>query len=233
MKIEHKEYALEIKKSADDSLYIEGYVGAFGNVDSHGDVLMKGAVSEQIGETVNACYQHGTSIGAMKILEEDDYGIKVSMRLMPDDIMTGDSKGLSDRLRWQMDNGIQYKMSIGYIVKDAERYSIPEDLKIKGCTRLLKKVQLIEGSVLTVPSNNRAIVTGYKGINLLSADVFEKMDVRDLEEALTNGLPMSASMAKKISNLAKEVKQETKQPVQDFSAILDLAKQMKQIAAQV
>ena len=72
----------------------EGYGAVFGNVDAHGDVIVKGAFAESIRETRKGgawpamLVQHGgffgenpTPVGVWTRLEEDERGLKVEGQL--------------------------------------------------------------------------------------------------------------------------------------------------------
>jgi uncharacterized protein len=140
----------EAKMLPDDTsneYYIfEGYVGAFGNVDHHNDILVKGSVSEQVGSTIHFFKDHYREFGAMDIVAEDDYGIKFQARAPKSDnevVQTANRAKL----------GAPYQFSIGY---RTEKYDI------KDGKRYLQKVKLLEGSIVTFGANDKAILTGIK-----------------------------------------------------------------------
>jgi HK97 family phage prohead protease len=150
MTVEFKslESPVEVKATADgvDYFEFEGYVGAFGNVDSHGDILVKGAAAEQVGQTIHFFKDHWTEFGAMDIVAEDDYGIKFTARAPKSD---PEVVKLAERIKV----GAPYKFSIGYRVKKSE--------PING-VRYLQKIELVEGSIVAYASNDNAILTGIK-----------------------------------------------------------------------
>lgn len=150
MTVEFKslEAKVEVKATTDgvDYFEFEGYVGAFGNVDSHGDILVKGAAADQVGQTIHFFKDHYKEFGAMDIVGEDDYGIKFMARAPKSD---PEVVKLAERVKV----GAPYKFSIGYrVIASSDR----------GDIRYLEKIQLFEGSIVTYASNDNAVLTGIK-----------------------------------------------------------------------
>lgn len=129
-----------------DHYEFSGYVGAFGNVDSHGDILLKGASASQIGQTIHFFKDHYQEIGAMDIVGEDDYGIQFKARAPKSDPAV---VLLAERVKL----GAPYKFSIGFIAESKR--------EING-VRYLEKIQLVEGSIVAYASNDNAVLTGIK-----------------------------------------------------------------------
>jgi len=150
MTIEFKSLDCEVKvkPTADDVEYFEfeGYVGAFGNVDSHGDVLVKGAAAKQVGQTIHFFKDHWQEIGAMDIVGEDDYGIKFVARAPKSD---PDVVKMVNRIKI----GAPYKFSIGYYTLKAN--------PMNG-NRYLEEIKLEEGSIVPFASNDKAVMTSLK-----------------------------------------------------------------------
>lgn len=165
--MEHKSAAMqvrsfdyEIKAVKEDGLF-SGYGAVFGNVDSYREIVAPGAFSESLadtkakGRTFPVLWQHrgGEPIGNWNIdsLKEDSHGLfgegmlwledapyaKVAHRGMQSKAITG--------------------LSIGYRVRDA---SYDELTRI----RTLKKLDLVEISIVTNPANDDARIDAVKAM---------------------------------------------------------------------
>ena len=156
---------LEIKAIDEGAMTFEGYGAVFGNMDSCGDVIVKGAFAETLAEAKTSgqwpalLAQHGgfeaasnMPLGAWQEMREDDHGLFVVgkfadtprgqeaytlMKMTPRPAITG--------------------LSIGYTPIEWENRSKPEDPR-----RKLKKVKLWEVSLVTFPANDKARVLAVK-----------------------------------------------------------------------
>lgn len=189
--IEHKAVArLECKfDSVDDTdgkMTFSGYGSVFGNTDSYGDVVAKGAFLESLADHKAA----GTSplmllnhdaweqlpIGVWTSMEEDAYGLRVTGQLL-DTAMGRDTYTA-------LKSGAISGLSIGFRVKAFEVRQTNDDP-----LRTITAADLVEVSVVTLPANVKARVQAVK-----SASV--EMSVRDLEQLLRDaGLSKSESIA--------------------------------------
>lgn len=171
MSIKYKSFQFECKSVSEAGIF-EGYLSVFGNVDSYGDVVLKGAFEKTIaaykakGKMPPVLWQHNSRdpIGVFTSMEEDDYGLKVTGELLVDDIPL--AKQAMALLAKKAIDG----MSIGYYLTDYE-YSKTDAV----C--FLKEIELIEGSIVTFAANELATVTGIKQFNhdaLPSLKEFEK-----------------------------------------------------------
>jgi hypothetical protein len=164
----------QIKASNDEAMTIEGYASVFGNVDSYGDVIEKGAFAKTLeahkaaGTMPKMLKQHDAfsafPIGKWTSMEEDHIGLKVTGKLFN----TNDGRDAYEVLK---EGGID-GLSIGFRPTEFVMRSKPEDPK-----RVLKSVDLLEVSVVTFPANGKARVLSVK-----SAGDIES--IRDLETAL-------------------------------------------------
>lgn len=153
----------------------EGYVAAYNNVDSWGDVIIPGAFNEEFGNVIPAFYEHDDYVGKMLIEGDDEFGLKIKAEMMPDDLLPQELKGLSDRVRWSMSpegvGALSWKMSIGY-------RAIKSSTGIKDGKNVtfLEKIKLFEGSLVLMPANERAIITDYKSVGDQIENAFKKRD---------------------------------------------------------
>lgn len=189
----------ELKFAADEgaqAMSFTGYGAVFGNVDSYGDVIEAGAFSKFLAD-VKAGHQpwpamlsqHGgwqmsaedmTPIGVWTDFAEDGHGLKVTGQLADTPRGLEMYKLMKMSPRPAIDG-----MSIGYIAKEWEPRSKPEDPK-----RKLKRIDLIEVSMVTRPANGKARVESVK------SDWTE----RDFERLLTRDAGLSRSDALVVIN---------------------------------
>lgn len=189
----------ELKFAADEgaqAMSFTGYGAVFGNVDSYGDVIEAGAFSKFLADVKSGnqpwpamLSQHGgwqmsaedmTPIGVWTDFAEDGHGLKVTGQLADTPRGLEMYKLMKMSPRPAIDG-----MSIGYIAKEWEPRSKPEDPK-----RKLKRIDLIEVSIVTRPANGKARVESVKN------DWTE----RDFERLLTRDAGLSRSDALVVIN---------------------------------
>lgn len=197
MTLERAAYGLrEIKLAASESegMTFTGYGAVFGNVDAYGDVIQPGAfadtlaASHKTGTWPAMLLQHGgwgigaedmTPIGIWTSLSEDGHGLKVEGKFAD----TARGREAYALLKMQPRPAID-GLSIGYIPKEWAQRSKPEEPR-----RTLKKVDLLEVSLVTFPANGKARVSSVKSIESIAT-------VREAEEFLgTVGLSKTQAVA--------------------------------------
>lgn len=189
----------ELKFAADEgaqAMSFTGYGAVFGNVDSYGDVIEAGAFSKFLADVKAGnqpwpamLSQHGgwqmsaedmTPIGVWTDFAEDGHGLKVTGQLADTPRGLEMYKLMKMSPRPAIDG-----MSICYIAKEWEPRSKPEDPK-----RKIKRIDLIEVSLVTHPANGKARVASVK------SDWTE----RDFERLLTRDAGLSRSEALVVIN---------------------------------
>ena len=190
----------EIKAGKDDdgSMTFSGYGAYFNNIDSYGDIIIPGAFKNAVnyakrtGDYPALMVQHGadgyTPVGIFTKMAEDENGLYVEGKLADTE------RGREYYTLMKMEPRPAIKgMSIGYFTRKAE-YPSEENRKSfpKGCTRKILDVELVEISLVTVPANKKATITGVKS----------EFIVRDAEKALKEA-GYSASEAKTIISIIK------------------------------
>lgn len=146
---------LEAKQLEADVWEVSGYVSTFGNIDNGGDIVLPGAFNDTLasGRKVKFLWAHNDEkvLGPPLQLHVDDHGLfavgRISRTVLGADIHTLLLDGAVDS--W----------SIGYLPTDV---GFKEDPSGDGMVRLLKSVDLFEGSLVAVPMNEQAVVTGVK-----------------------------------------------------------------------
>lgn len=151
-----RDFDLSVKAVDDDGLF-SGYGSVFGTVDSYREVVAPGAFADTLadikakGRPVPVLWQHrsGEPIGIYTELSEDARGLKVSGRLILDGVAR------AKEAHALMKAGAVSGLSIGYYVRE-------DSWDEKERVRTLKKVDLVEISLVTFPANDDARVDAIK-----------------------------------------------------------------------
>lgn len=146
-----------------------GYGAVFGNVDSYGDVIQRGAFKETLreweakGKWPPMLLQHGGGflggaddmlpIGVWERMEENSKGLKVEGRLFAMNTERG------QYLYEGMKEGSLDGLSIGFMVRESVNGTKPSEPR-----RTLTNIDLWELSVVTFPANDKARVSGVKAL---------------------------------------------------------------------
>lgn len=149
-------FNIEIKTIQEDGFF-SGYLSVFDNIDSHGDVVRKGAFQKSIenwkakGRFPTIFWDHNPSepIGIFTEMREDDIGLYVEGKLLVSDVPR--AKSIHALMKIKAIDGL----SIGYITKSFNR-----DQRTN--IRELLELELIEGSLVSFPSNSDTLVSSVK-----------------------------------------------------------------------
>lgn len=186
----HATIPLELKFAGDEQPgTFTGYASVFNTVDLGGDMILKGAFRETLREWKKSkklppmLLNHGgwepdsdVPIGVFDSMEEDETGLKFEAHLIALDT------DLGKRIHAAMKAGALDGMSIGYRAREFIMGSKPDEPR-----RTLKKIDLVEVSVVTFPMNTQARVSQAKG---------EMPTQREIEQALRDaGLTRSEAKA--------------------------------------
>lgn len=167
----------------------KGYLSVFNSEDQVNDTILPGAFLRSLssGRSVKMFVNHNhreIPIGTWKNLEEDEYGLKAVGSINLDHI---NGKSLHSAMkRGDMDG-----LSIGFEASN-------DDFEQKsGGGRVYKNLTLREGSVVTFPCEQKAVITGVK---------FDELQtVRDLERAIRDEFGCSKSVACNFVSHAKRI----------------------------
>src|SRR4051812_21124839 len=154
--MKHFDFTFETK-SLTEAGEFEGYASTFGNVDQGGDIVEPGAFIEGVvkaksdGRTIPMLWQHDQRepIGFWKDIAEDAKGLYVKGQLLID------ADPLAKRAHGLLKAKALGGMSIGYRIPAG---GAEPDEKRRGVVRL-KKIDLREISLVTMPMNIQARVT--------------------------------------------------------------------------
>lgn len=154
-------------KSVDDEGLITGYGAVFGNVDSYGDIILKGAFKNSLAmmnpQDCKVLWQHNAMkpIGVCQQLQEDDHGLFMKAQLLINDV--DKARECHALLKAGAINGL----SIGYTVNASGQRMGADG------NNYLTDLKLWEISVVTFPANPEAQVESVK-----------QMSIRDFERFL-------------------------------------------------
>jgi HK97 family phage prohead protease len=150
---ETQDFNFKIKGGADDSGTFTGLAAVFNNVDLGGDMIVPGAFTRTLQASkgqVPMLWQHDPTqpIGTLQCTETSE-GLRVQGKLLMKLPMAQDAYEL-------IKAGVIKGLSIGYnTIDDA----------IENGVRMLKEVRLWEGSVVTFPMNEGAMISSIKGMS--------------------------------------------------------------------
>jgi HK97 family phage prohead protease len=186
----------EVKFSSDKSGTFSGYGAIFGNVDSYGDVIEKGAFKDTLrawedkGKYPPMLLQHGGGmfggtaedllpIGKWTSMEENSRGLKVEGELFA--LSTERGQYIYEGLKAGALDG----MSIGY-----RTVKFRNGTKQGEPRRYLEQLDLMELSIVTFPANDKARVGAVKAA---------PSTIREFEDFLRDAGGFSVSQAKRIA----------------------------------
>jgi HK97 family phage prohead protease len=201
--MEYKSFSSAIK--AANNGYIEGYLATY-SPDDVGDKILPGAFKKTIsevkasGRTIKYLFNHDLSqpLGVIEEMAEDGKGLYFKARI---------SKTKSAQEKYEMaKEGILDSNSIGYRV-------IQADYEENGL-RLLKEVQLYEGSLVTIPANHTAKVTDIKRAKRLIGFLRKQTDEvsQILADELQSMLLQMEKYEERLTELEKIVDELQRQP---------------------
>lgn len=156
--MEYMQVEFEVKQilDEDDGFFrFEGMASTFGNIDLVDDIVEKGAFTESLqNRTPIILWQHFSDepIGMPEMIMENEDGLFLRARLPIDDTLV---KG---RVIPQVKVGSIRTMSIGFRIPPGGA-----EIDADGIRRL-KRVDLLEVSLVTFPANPMATVTGFKRV---------------------------------------------------------------------
>lgn len=189
--METKGLALEkaqFKLQSDGSGFV-GYASTFGNVDSVGDTILKGAYSDTLKThgLPKMFFNHDSNavpLGKWIDAKEDDYGLLLTGEFTP-------GNALAQEVRAALKHGTLDSMSIGYALKRG-------DYEQTDAGRIIKRVaRLAETSIVTFPADSfaRVDLSSVKNIDI-EALLPECKTERDIERLLRDaGLGKWEAMA--------------------------------------
>lgn len=170
----------------------KGYASVFGNLDYDRDIVVAGAFKKSLSEWRKrkrlppVLWQHDTRepLGPSTAISEDEKGLAVEGLLLVDDVRR------AREARALMVHKALDGLSIGFITRNSK----PDKAQN---ARLITEVELLEYSIVTMQSNQKATVTDVKGRPLFVVeDVDALTSPKEIEELLREaGFSRSAAVA--------------------------------------
>lgn len=196
--MEHKSIALESAKleiKADGNGFV-GYASTFGNVDSYGDTIQKGAYLKTLAAhgLPRMFFNHesyAVPIGKWVKAEEDNYGLLMTGEFTPEN-------RLAQEVKAALKHGTVDSMSIGYSLTKGGYDDSESGRTIKEVSRLA------EVSIVTFPADKfaRVDLSSVKSY----ADEIKQIDtIREFEGFLRDVGSFSKGAAQALSARAKEL----------------------------
>lgn len=194
-----------------------GYGAMFGNVDSYGDVIQKGAFKDtlkdwkKIKRLPPMLLQHGgwgmgdmdgLAVGLWTNMEEDDTGLAVEGKLINLDTERG--KTVYGALKAEALDGL----SIGFRPKSFDLGTKPGEPR-----RTLKKIDLVEVSLVQMPANDAARVQAVKSASDIKT-------IREFENFLRDEGGFSHAQAKAIASSGFKASDPRDEDGADLAAII-------------
>lgn len=147
--------ATEVRFAADDTGTFTGYASVFGEPDSYGDTIKRGAFARTLRESKATggpamFWNHNPDqpIGVWVQVVEDERGLKVTGKLVIETAKGAEALAL---LKAGAVNGL----SIGFRARKAERGP--------NGGRVLTDIELVEISLVSLPAASKARITSVKG----------------------------------------------------------------------
>lgn len=147
-----------LKEVEVDERTFTGYAAGYGNEDSDGDIIMRGAFAESIAsdfprKKIKILWQHNSRepIGLPVEMSEDEKGLYVKGKISKTE--------RGDEAMELLRDGVIDSMSVGFMIpKDGYEYN--DDGK-----RMITKGRLMEFSLVTFPANEQAVVQSVKEVS--------------------------------------------------------------------
>jgi uncharacterized protein len=125
---------------------MDGYASVFDIIDSHNDIITRGAFTNSLNnkENVKLLWQHDieSPIGICDYVAEDNFGLYVKVKILLDLESASDAKKL-------VENNIINGLSVGFQVIDYE---------YQGDIRIITEAELVEISLVTFPANKQSVI---------------------------------------------------------------------------
>jgi HK97 family phage prohead protease len=165
-----KSFQFEIKQIAEDGSF-DGVLSPYGNVDQGRDVVEPGAYTKTLkerGNVIPMLWQHDETepIGTLT-LQDSPQGLLCKGKLLMD-LPTAQKAYILLKAR------VVRGLSIGY--------EAIKDTVVNG-VRHLKEIKLYEGSVVTFPMNEMALITNVKSVQGVKGDFNEELTENQLMDA--------------------------------------------------
>lgn len=186
----NKSVEMILKKDTEEKGIIEGQLITHSVIDSYGDYFDKEALDKVNKEkTYFLLHMHEWSkeIGTLKVYQDEKGNLKFTAKL---DLSTDENGNVinqdAQKVYSMMKNGANYEMSVGGFLKQRE-YGKVQTNKGEIDARIIKEIEVVEGSVVlkgAVPDATVETVKGDNNINKNKGDDNMPKNIEDFEKGL-------------------------------------------------
>nr|WP_314113375.1 phage major capsid protein [uncultured Leptotrichia sp.] len=186
----NKSVEMILKKDTEEKGIIEGQLITHSVIDSYGDYFDKEALDKVNKEkTYFLLHMHEWSkeIGTLKVYQDEKGNLKFTAKL---DLSTDDNGNAinqdAQKVYSMMKSGANYEMSVGGFLKQREYGKVQTD-KGEIDARIIKEIEVVEGSVVlkgAVPDATVETVKGDNNINKNKGDDNMPKNIEDFEKGL-------------------------------------------------
>ena len=202
-----------------------GYASVWGNVDSDGDIMVRGAFDYTLRNhsKPKMFFNHDWSsipVGKWTKVSEDEHGLLVEGEFTP-------GLAAADAVRAAMKHGTIDGLSVGGLVKSTDA-----EMTADGKRLIRRWTRLIEISPVVFPANDAARVDGesVKGADILEA-IEEAGTVREIEQLLRDAAGLSNRAATALVARVKSLAVLRDAAAPEDEAIRSLAERINRLAA--
>ena len=192
MQLRSKNFKVKTLDEASEHQF-EGYASTYGNVDRDGDIIEKGCFTNAVKTKTSypLCFNHDLSSVIGRIdLNEDEKGVFAKGTFNASD-------SVAEKYHDLVKMGAIDSMSIHFIVKDYD----PIDVNRPYSGWKIKEAEIVEVSLVTVPANTQAVISGVKSAN----SVDEKMIRLMIQEEVKKGVSEALIFYDKKNDLIKKI----------------------------
>ena len=184
-----KSVEMILKKDTEEKGIIEGQLVTHSVIDSYGDYFDKTALDKvDKDKTYFLLHMHDWSkeIGTLKVYQDETGNLKFSAKL---DLSTDENGNAinqdAQKVYSMMKNGANYEMSVGGFLKQREFGRVQTD-KGEVDARIIKEIEVVEGSVVLKGAVPDATVETVKGKNINKNEGDDNMpkNIEDLEKGM-------------------------------------------------
>ena len=186
----NKSVKMVLKQDTEEKGIIEGQLVTHSVIDSYGDYFDKTALDKvDKDKTYFLLHMHDWSkeIGTLKVYQDETGNLKFSAKL---DLSTDENGNVINRdaqkVYSMLKNGANYEMSVGGFLKQREYGKVQTD-KGEVDARIIKEIEVVEGSVVlkgAVPDATVETVKGDNNINKNKGDDNMPKNIEDFEKGL-------------------------------------------------
>nr|DAK45368.1 MAG TPA: major capsid protein [Caudoviricetes sp.] len=206
----NKSVEMILKKDTEEKGIIEGQLITHSVIDSYGDYFDKTALDKvDKDKTYFLLHMHDWSkeIGTLKVYQDEKGNLKFTAKL---DLSTDNNGNAinqdAQKVYSMMKSGANYEMSVGGFLKQREFGRVQTD-KGEVDARIIKEIEVVEGSVVlkgAVPDATVETVKGDNNINKNKGDDNMPKNIEDLEKGIEKNTDSIEKAGKKLNELEEK-----------------------------